>query len=130
MKDFLKYTLATVTGIIIFTLVVGMICVISLVGMAASDSATVNVKENSVFMIKLSGLVDERSTDNMNLLGMISGSEMSAIGLDDVLSSIRKAKENEDIKGIYIEAGAVEFDFHLPLFLKSLRASRIVCTVA
>lgn len=110
MKDFLKYTLATVTGIIIFTLVVGMICVISLVGMAASDSATVNVKENSVFMIKLSGLVDERSTDNMNLLGMISGSEMSAIGLDDVLSSIRKAKENEDIKGIYIEAGAVEFD--------------------
>ena len=110
MKDFLKYTLATVTGIIIFTLVVGMICVISLVGMAASDSATVNVKENSVFMIKLSGLVDERSTDNMNLLGMISGSEMSTIGLDDVLSSIRKAKENEDIKGIYIEAGAVEFD--------------------
>ena len=59
MKDFLKYTLATVTGIIIFTLVVGMICVISLVGMAASDSATVNVKENSVYVrFKVKGQED------------------------------------------------------------------------
>ena len=110
MKDFFKYTLATITGIIIFGLVIGIIFVISLVGMAASDSATTQVKENSVFVLKLKGLIDERATDDMGMLGLLTGDDMGTLGLDDILSAINKAKENEDIKGIYIEAGAAEFD--------------------
>jgi protease-4 len=110
MKDFFKYTLATITGIIIFGLVIGTIFVISLVGMAASDSATTQVKENSVFVLKLKGLIDERATDDMGMLGLLTGNDMGTLGLDDILSAIEKAKENEDIKGIYIEAGAAEFD--------------------
>ena len=35
---------------------------------------------------------------------------MSAMGLDDLISSIRKAKDNDDIKGIYLEGGTVGFD--------------------
>ena len=110
MKDFFKYTLATITGIIIFGLVIGIFFVISLVGMAASDSATTQVKDNSVFVLKLKGLIDERATDDMGMLGMLTGDDMGSLGLDDILSSIEKAKENEEVKGIYIEAGAVEFD--------------------
>ena len=106
----MKYTLATVTGIILFILVVGMICVISLVGMAASDTATVNVKDNSVFVLSLNGAVQERSSEGMDFLTMLSGNKMDTMGLDDILESISKAKENENIKGIYIESGAVEFD--------------------
>ena len=110
MKDFMKYTLATVTGIILFILVVGMICVISLVGMAASDTATVNVKDNSVFVLRLNGVVQERSNESMDLFTMLAGNDLESMGLDDILESINKAKENENIKGIYIEAGAAEFD--------------------
>ena len=110
MKDFMKYTLATVTGIILFILVVGMICVISLVGMAASDTATVNVKDNSVFVLRLDGVVQERSNESMDLFTMLAGNDLESMGLDDILESINKAKENENIKGIYIEAGAAEFD--------------------
>jgi len=110
MKDFLKYTFATVTGIIIFALVVGMICVISLVGMAASSSATVNVKDNSVFVMKLNGLVNERANEDMGMISMFAGNDINVLGLDDILASVGKAKENDEIKGIYIEAGAVEFD--------------------
>ena len=110
MKDFFKYTLATITGIIIFGLVIGTIFVISLVGMVASDSATTQVKENSVFVLKLKGLIDERATDDMGMLGLLTGNDMGTLGLDDILSAIEKAKENEDIKGIYIEAGAAEID--------------------
>ena len=110
MKDFFKYTLATITGIIIFGLVIGIFFVISLVGMAASDSATTQVKDNSVFVLKLKGLIDERATDDIGMLGMLTGDDMGSLGLDDILSSIEKAKENEEVKGIYIEAGAVEFD--------------------
>jgi protease-4 len=110
MKDFMKYTLATVTGIILFILVVGMICVISLVGMAASDTATVNVKDNSVFVLRLNGVVQERSNESMDLFTMLAGNDLESMGLDDILESINKAKENENIKGIYIEASEVEFD--------------------
>ncbi len=106
----MKYTLATVTGIILFILVVGMICVISLVGMAASDTATVNVKDNSVFVLRLDGVVQERSNESMDLFTMLAGNDLESMGLDDILESINKAKENENIKGIYIEAGAAEFD--------------------
>ncbi len=106
----MKYTLATVTGIILFILVVGMICVISLVGMAASDTATVNVKDNSVFVLRLNGVVQERSNESMDLFTMLAGNDLESMGLDDILESINKAKENENIKGIYIEAGAAEFD--------------------
>ena len=35
---------------------------------------------------------------------------MSAMGLDDLICAIRKAKDNEDIKGIYLEGGALAFD--------------------
>ncbi|MBQ8656376.1 MAG: signal peptide peptidase SppA [Prevotella sp.] len=110
MKDFFKYTLATITGIIIFALVVGIFCVISLIGMAASDTATTQVKDNSVFVLKLSGTVDERASGDMGMLSLLAGGELETMGLDDILGSIEKAKANDDIKGIYIEAGAVQFD--------------------
>lgn len=110
MKDFLKYTLATITGIIIFGLVIGIICVISLVGMAASDTATTQVKDNSVFVLSLNGTVEERSSEDLNMISLLTDEDMSSMGLDDILASIEKAKNNEDIKGIYIESGAVSFD--------------------
>lgn len=57
-------------------------------------------------MLKLNGTLTERSqsTPFDFLLKDISNN----YGLDDILSSIQKAKENEHIKGIYIEAGLLE----------------------
>ena len=111
MKDFLKYTLATIAGILILIVIVGVISTVSLVGIIASDSATTNVQENSVFVLNLNGSIDERATTDFNPVAMVMGnSSTEAAGLDDLLASIKKAKENDDIKGIYIEAGAASFD--------------------
>ena len=110
MKQFLKMTLATICGIVILSLVMTLFFVISLVGMIASDSATTKVKENSVFVLKLNGSINERAeagTPFDDLLGL--GGEGS-IGLDDLVASIRKAKDEENIKGIYIEGGEASFD--------------------
>ena len=108
MKDFLKYVLATVTGIIIVTLIMTIIAVMAFVGMAASSASSVPVKDNSVFALNLSGELNERAaTDFMSqLTGQVNGS----MGLEDVVASIKKAKDNEDIKGIYIEAGLFSSD--------------------
>lgn len=108
MKDFLKYVLATITGIIVLGLIMGIFFVISLVGLAASSASTVPVEKNSVFTFMLSGQVDERVQDDF--VGQLTGQVSENMGLDDIVASIKKAKTNEDIKGIYIEAGIFSVD--------------------
>lgn len=63
------------------------------------------MKDNSIFELQLNGTLAERSVDNP--LNSILGSDFETLGLDDILSSIKKAKENDQIKGIYIEATAL-----------------------
>jgi len=110
MKQFFKMTLATVCGIVIFLLITGFFLVISLVGMLASDSASTKVKENSVFVIKMNGVITERSEEDSPLGTLLDMGDMSSMGLDDLVASIRKAKSNDDIKGIYLEGGTLSFD--------------------
>jgi len=110
MKEFFKFTLATMCGIILLSIVSGILFMISLVGMIASESASTKVKENSVFVLKMNGTVEERSEDSSPLSILMGGADMEEMGLDDLLTSIRKAKDNENIKGIYLEGGILTFD--------------------
>ena len=110
MKQFIKMTLATVCGIAIFLVVTGFFFTISLLGMVASDSASTKVKDNSVFVIKLNGTIEERAEEGSPLDAILGMNDMEVMGLDDLLCAIRKAKNNEDIKGIYLEGGALSFD--------------------
>ena len=103
MKDFIKYTLATVTGMALSIGLLFSIGIFSLIGMALSGDNATKVKSNSVFALSLSGILEERAeNDPMNML-MGNGDE--SLGLENILNAIDKAKNNKDIKGIYIEAG-------------------------
>ena len=110
MKSFLKYILATICGLVIFTFLAGIVFIISLAGMAASGSPSAQVKENSVFVLKMDGTVQERGEEGSPLDVLMNSNDMSVMGLEDILASIKKAKENSDIKGIYIEGGLTSFD--------------------
>lgn len=109
MKDFFKYTAATVVGIIVFTIVCVALSVMSIVGMVASANATQAVEKNSVLVLKLNGSIDEQGTDNT--IGKLTGNYIPSTGLNDILSAIKKAKEEENIKGIYIDAGVLSTDY-------------------
>jgi protease-4 len=108
MKEFLKYVLATVTGIILVTIVMAILGVISLVGLAASSASTTQVEENSVFTLMLSGQLEERTQSNP--FAKYMGQAAENLGLDEIIDAIHKAKNNDDIKGIYIEAGVFSAD--------------------
>ncbi len=103
MKDFLKYVLATVVGMVIVGVLVGIIGGISIAGMVASSNSTTEVKDNSVLVLNLSGALSERS--NNDVMSKVMGEKVPELGLQEILSAIDKAKDNEKIKGIYIEAG-------------------------
>ncbi len=110
MKQFFKYMLATMTGIVALTIIGVIIFAIVIMGILASGNKSVTAKENTVFVLKLEGSVTERAEDASPLASILGLSAIDELGLDDILSAIKKAKEDKNIKGIYIESGIVEFD--------------------
>ena len=104
----MKQAFATVVGILIFTVAMGIIGVISILGMVASTDSTPKVKDNSVLVLNLNGVMQERSQDD--IYSFLTGGEVSSLGLDDLAEAIDKAKTDDNVKGIYIEAGMFAHD--------------------
>lgn len=105
MKDFFKFTLATVTGIILSGIVLFIIGIVTVFGIVSSSDTETVVKKNSVMMLDLNGTLVERNQESLEgVFSKLMGNDSGTYGLDDILASIKKAKENEDIKGIYIKA--------------------------
>ncbi|MBK5722323.1 signal peptide peptidase SppA [Dysgonomonas sp. Marseille-P4677] len=71
-----------------------------------SSSDKYILKDNTVLTLKLEGILSDRVEEKNPLLALLGDNSTPALGLDDILSSIKKAKENDKIKGIYINAGA------------------------
>lgn len=103
MKEFIKQMLASFTALVVMGLLVTVIGVVSIVGMAVSEGSAPDIKKNSVLVLKLDGSVDERSESSA--MDELLGNDTGASSLQDILESIDKAKANDRIKGIYIEAG-------------------------
>ena len=110
MKDFFKYVLATVVGIMlvgIFSFFMGLMMLVSL---ALSSNQKPMIEDNSILKISLSGTISERATSNPWAI-FFSNDLAEQQGLDDIIKAIKVAGENEDIKGIYIEGGMLQSDF-------------------
>ena len=106
MKDFIKFTFASTLGVVLAGIVFTILGIVTMVGMVASSDTETTVNENSIFVLDLNGTLSERVQENP--LQELMGENYQAYGLDDILTSIQKAKDNENIKGIYLQAGIME----------------------
>ena len=106
MKDFIKFTFASVLGVLLAGIIFTVLGIVSMVGMVASSDTETTVEENSILFLDMEGILSERVQDNP--LQAIIGEEFKEYGLDDILASIQKAKEHENIKGIYLQAGMMD----------------------
>jgi protease-4 len=98
MKDFLKYVGATLVGLLVFSLVVFGLGIMSVVGMVASSSSSSSIPNNSVLVMNLEGILEEQASDDyMGLWGNESP------GLDEMMKALRKAKDNDKVKGIFLQ---------------------------
>lgn len=106
MSKFLKYFLAVVLGSILSAIffLIGIIMFIGI--LASSGSKEVSVKDNTILVLELNGPINERSVDDpfSDLMSGLSGSQTTT-GLNQILASIKKAKDDDRIKGIYLESG-------------------------
>ncbi len=98
--NFLKNILASLLGLIIFSFLFFFL----LIGIAAAGEGdeTVNVEPSSILYLKLSGVLQERTTEDP-LKDLFPEAAVSEIGLHDLVSTIQHSKEDERIKGIYLD---------------------------
>jgi len=106
MKSFLKYTLATITGIIITFLLFFVILIASLSTIAISGEKPVTISENSVLVLKGGVAIPDQGSNNpYEGLDLINMTVTPAPGLNEILNNLKKAASDDKIKGILIENG-------------------------
>jgi len=114
MKQFLKFTLATIVGVIIAS-ILGTLVMFGILGaIAASGEKPVKLKPNSVYQLDLSGQLVDRSQDDPFSAAFAEAfgqPETTVLGLDDILSNIDKAKNDSNIVGIYLKGGVLSGGF-------------------
>jgi len=98
--------LASMLGTLLLFIIFAVFGMMSLIGMVASGSKAMEVEDNTVLVVKLTGDITEQPSAD-DYLGTLFGDRFANQGLTDIVSAIEKAKDNDHIKGIYLEAGTL-----------------------
>ena len=101
MKDFFKNVFATMLGLFLFGIVMSFMGFMCLIGIIASSSSTTKIEDNSVLVLKLDGSMTEQEEENM----MNSLQGISSLSFEGTMKAIKKAKNDDKVAGIYLEAG-------------------------
>ncbi len=107
MKEFFKYVFATVVGIVLSTVVLGILFIVIIVGIVSSvDSETTTiVKKNSILYLDLDQTITERTPESS--LGSIFGSfGDKSIGFNDITKAVKKAETDDNIDAIYLNVSS------------------------
>lgn len=124
MKSFLKYTLATIVGIIIVNMVILFLFVGFVNALASFSEKAVTVKDNSILTIKLEGEISDRTSDNpFENIDFLTLAPKKSLGLNKILSSIDKAAKDSRIRGIYLDLTEIQGDFGALAFTQEIRAA-------
>ena len=104
---FLSNVLAVIVGLLVFW-VLAFFLIAGIIAISAG-SKEVTVKENSLLHLNLNGvnIVERAPEDDLSLPPLPFLGEVSNVGLNQIIKAIQAAKENEDIKGIYLESGLI-----------------------
>ena len=116
MKDFLKFMLASMVGYLLISIILFFLFMVLLFSVASlGEKETVVVPSNAVLQMTLDKKIMDRGSKNPSLTSFTSFSMEKTPGLDDLLACLKKAREDDRIKGIYLDltnlnAGAAILD--------------------
>ena len=103
MKDFFKFTLASIIGVMIAGLLLLFITIGIFSAMISVTDQPVQTAKNSVLLMKFDHQIVDRAKkspfDGLDF-GLFQG--VKTVGLNDILDCIRKAKTDDNIRGIYL----------------------------
>ena len=100
MLNFLKRLVGSVLTMVISFFIIFFV-IIGIIVSSSSDAEETTIKNNSVLKINFKGQIIDRGNDEIDIENIINQSE-EKVGLNNILSSIEKAKKDDRIKGIYL----------------------------
>lgn len=108
MKEFFKYVLATVVGVIVVS-IIGFFLFFMTIGIIISATEKqVSVQNNSMLVLDLERqIVDRAPNDPFQDLDIPGFPQLKTIGLDDIQTSLQKAVHDDRIKGVYLKLSMV-----------------------
>lgn len=108
MKEFFKYVLATVVGVIVVS-IIGFFLFFMTIGIIISATEKqVSVSNNSMLVLDLERqIVDRAPNDPFQDLDIPGFPQLKTIGLDDIQTSLQKAVHDDRIKGVYLKLSMV-----------------------
>lgn len=110
MKDFFKFTLASMLGfllmsVIVFFLFIGMIASLA----SFMDKETVKVAENTVLHIEFdAGIRDRSSNDPFSEFDPVTFTPRASLGLNDIITNLEKAATDPNIDGIFMQLSSIQ----------------------
>jgi protease-4 len=108
MKSFLKYTFATIVGVLISSLILFFIFIAVISAIIASGEKDVSMKPNSILQIQLDKPIPDRSSTNpFANFDFKNFRPTTTLGLKDIINNIHHAKTDPNIKGIYLDLGLI-----------------------
>lgn len=116
MFAFIKNTISSALGVILAFGILTVAGIIFVIGASISSGSEVSIKKKSVLYIPLSGIMQEQTAEDP--LGEVFGSTQTNMGLNELCKAVKRAKNMDEIKGIYLEAGLMQSD---PASLEELR---------
>lgn len=124
MKSFLKYTLATIVGVLIVNILLAFLF-FGIVGtLAALSEKTVEVRDNSLLVVRLNGEILDRNSENpFDNIDFLSMSNRQTFGLNKILASIRHAATDSRIQGIYLDLTDITGNFGALAFTEEIRTA-------
>ena len=109
MKDFLKVMIASALGFLIAQIIISIIAMVMFIGAAGSVFSSMSsekflLQDNSVLNLRRNATILQRVAEPDPFTSLLSSQYPSSMGLNDIVSAIRKAKNNDNIKGIYLDS--------------------------
>lgn len=112
--NFLKQVLATITGILITSLILFFVFLmfIGVLVQQSTKTTTTVAPAKSVLYISLNHNIVEKTESNpLEDLNLPMYSVEKSLGLNDILARIKAAKTDDNIKGIYLNPSSVNVGF-------------------
>ncbi len=105
MKQFFKFMFASMAGSVLLSLIMFIIFLFMMVSVASFTKKTaIEVRQNSVLTLKLDNPIPDRTSEdpfgNFNFNSMKDGKVQ---GLDNLLTTLKRAAKDEKIKGIFLD---------------------------
>jgi protease-4 len=108
MKSFLKYTLATIVGILISGLLFFIVFFSVVGGMISKGEEPAEIKSQSILKMNLDRTIMDRSSKSpFESFDFMSFEPRKMLGLNDILANIEKAGKDDDIEGIYLDLSVI-----------------------